>query len=69
MRPIEILFLICSVLIVALIGLAPLFHWESAERRIRDECRLFYGPSGEAEVETCLHRMIPHPNNATLTIQ
>jgi hypothetical protein len=57
MRPIEILFVTLSVLIIALVGVVPLFPSEPSEQRIAHECRLFYGPSGAAAVETCLNRM------------
>ena len=57
MRPIEILFVTLSALVIVLVGFAPLFSSEPPERRIRHECRLFYGPSGDAAVETCLNLM------------
>ena len=57
MRPIEILFITLSILIIVLVGFAPLFPSEPPEQRIAHECRLFYGPSGAAAVETCLDRM------------
>jgi len=57
MRPIEILFVTLSVLVIVLVGFAPLFPSEPPERRIKHECRLFYGPSGDAAVEACLNRM------------
>ena len=50
MRPIEILFVTLSVLVIVLVGFA-LFPSEPLERRIKHECRLFYGPSGDAAVE------------------
>ena len=57
MRPIEILFVALSILVIVLVGFAPLFPSEPPERRITHECRLFYGPSGDAAVEACLDRM------------
>jgi hypothetical protein len=63
MRPTEILFVSLSVLVIGLVGFAPLFSSEPPERRIKHECRLFYGPSGDAAVETCLNRM----NHYTMT--
>jgi hypothetical protein len=57
MRPVEILFGTLSVLVIALVGFVPLFPSEAPERRIKHECRLFYGPSGDAAVEACLNRM------------
>ena len=57
MRPIEILLVTLGVLVIVLVGFAPLFPWEPPERRIKHECRLFYGPSGYAAVEACLNRM------------
>ncbi len=68
MRPIEILFVTLGVLVIVLVGFAPLFPIvlvgfaplfpsEPPERRIKHECRLFYGPSGDAAVEACLNRM------------
>ena len=57
MRPIEILFVALSILVIVLVGFAPLFPSEPPERRITHECRLFYGPSGDAAVEACLNRM------------
>jgi hypothetical protein len=47
MRPIEILLVTLSVLVIMLAGFAPLFPSEPPERRIKHECRLFYGPSGD----------------------
>jgi hypothetical protein len=57
MRPTEILFVTLSVLVIVLVGFAPLFHSDAPERRIKHECRLFYSPSGDAAVEACLNRM------------
>jgi hypothetical protein len=57
MRPIEILFVTLSVLIIVLVGFAPLFPPEPPGERIKHECRLFYGPSGDAAVEACFNRM------------
>jgi len=57
MRPIEILFVTLSVLVIVLVGFAPLFPSEAPESRIKHECRLFYSPSGDAAVEACLNRM------------
>jgi hypothetical protein len=57
MRPIEILFVTLSALVIVLVGFASLFPSEPPERRIKHECRLFYGPSGDAAVEACLNRM------------
>ena len=57
MRHIEILFVAFSVLVIVLVGFAPLFPSEGPEQRIQHECRLFYGPSGDAAVEACLNRM------------
>ena len=57
MRPIEILFVTFSVLVIVLVGFAPLFPSEPPEQRIKHECRLFYSPSGDAAVEACLNRM------------
>jgi hypothetical protein len=48
MRPIEILFVTFSVLVIVLVGFAPLFPSEPPEQRIKHECRLFYSPSGDA---------------------
>jgi len=58
MRPIEILLVTLGVLVIVLVGFAPLFPSEPPERRIKHECRLFYGPSGDAAVEACLN----HPD-------
>ena len=57
MRPIEILFVTLSVLVIVLVGFAPLFPSEPPEQRIKHECGLFYGPSSDAAVEACLNRM------------
>jgi hypothetical protein len=57
MRPIEILFIMLSVLVIVLVGFAPLFPSEAPEQRIKHECRLFYSPSGNDAVEACLNRM------------
>jgi hypothetical protein len=57
MRPIEILFVTLSVLVIVVVGFAPLFPSEGPEQRIKHECRLFYSPSGDAAVEACLNRM------------
>jgi hypothetical protein len=57
MRPTEILFVSLSVVVIGLVGFAPLFSSEPPERRIKHECRMFYGPSGDAAVEACLNRM------------
>ena len=57
MRPIDILFVSLSVLVIGLVGFAPLFSSEPPERRIKHECRLFYSASGDAAVEGCLNRM------------
>ncbi|MBV8337736.1 MAG: hypothetical protein JO358_20345 [Alphaproteobacteria bacterium] len=59
MRLIEILFATLSALVILLVGFAPLFPSELPERRIKHECSLFYGPIGDAAVETCLNRMGP----------
>ena len=57
MRPIVFLFVTFSILIIVLVGFAPLFPSEPPERRIKHECRLFYGPNGDAAVEACLNHM------------
>ena len=57
MRPIEILLVTLSALIIVLVGFAPLFPSQPPERRINHECRLFYGPNGDAAVEACINRM------------
>jgi hypothetical protein len=57
MRPIEILFVALSVLVIVLVGFVPLFPSDPPGRRINHECRLFYGPSGDDAVEACLNRM------------
>jgi len=56
MRPIEILFVTLSVLVIVLVGFG-LFPSEAPEQRIKHECRLFYSPSGNDAVEACLNRM------------
>ena len=57
MRAVDIVLITLSVLIITLIGLVPLFPTEPLAKRIEQECRLFYGPSGDAAVEACNERM------------
>jgi hypothetical protein len=57
MRTVDVLLITLSVLIITLIGLAPLFPPEPPAKRIEQECRLFYGPSGDAAVEACNSHM------------
>jgi hypothetical protein len=64
MRAVDIVLIALSVLIIALIGLAPLFLTEPPAKRIEQECRLFYGPSSDA-VEACnrhMSRFAERPN-------
>jgi hypothetical protein len=65
MRAVDIVLITLSVLIIALIGLAPLFLTEPPAKRIEQECRLFYGPSSDAAVEACnrhMSRFAERPN-------
>ena len=65
MRAVDIVLIALSVLIIALIGLAPLFLTEPPAKRIEQECRLFYDPSGDAAVEASSRQMthyVERPN-------
>ena len=61
MRPTEIVLIALSVLIVLLIGFGPLLGPDHSARTIRQECEMFYGPSGVAAVDHCVSEMTaPH---------
>ena len=65
MRAVDIVLITLSVLIITLIGSAPLFPTEPPAKRIEQECRLFYGPSSDAAVEACnrhMSRFAERPN-------
>ena len=57
MRPIDLLLVALSGLIILLVGLLPLFGGDNHSRTVREECELFYGSSGPAGVEHCIAEM------------
>ncbi|MBV9863425.1 MAG: hypothetical protein JO267_14900 [Alphaproteobacteria bacterium] len=60
MRPIDLLLVVLSGLIVLAIGFGPLFNSPAGTDKtdkIRQECERFYGPSGPAAFDRCVAEM------------
>ena len=58
MRRADLVLFALSALIIFLVGLHPLLMKRRPVDDIRQECQLFYGPSGEDEVEDCRKHML-----------
>ncbi|MBV8889474.1 MAG: hypothetical protein JO305_07375 [Alphaproteobacteria bacterium] len=58
MRPIDILLILLSGLIVLLVGFGPLFGSADPAANIKRECEMFYGPSGPLAEDDCVKEMI-----------
>jgi hypothetical protein len=57
MRPIDVLLIALSGLIILVIGLFPLFGSTDPREAIRSECELFYEPAGPAAIAHCIAEM------------
>jgi hypothetical protein len=57
MRPIDVLLLTLSGLIILVIGLFPLFGSTDMHEAIRSECELFYEAAGPAAIAHCIAQM------------
>ena len=53
----EFVLILLSISIVILVGFGPLFTLRDRPDRIREECELFYGPSGRVAVAHCMSEM------------
>jgi len=67
MRPVDIVLILLSILIIVLAGFAPLFPSDGSQDRIHRECEMFYGPNGPDAVIHCMAEMTRH--SAAVTVR
>ncbi len=57
MRRTEIILIVLSIIVIGWAGFAPLFGAHDRNDAIRQECNLFYGPSGPVATAHCVAEM------------